>query len=539
MKKVVDTKKITDSSKAGLKMIKTKTGSIYSKSPKILIGILILLLLGGGYAYFKKNESKKESLIVSRGALEEAVSVTGKIKASTDADLSFEKGGTVAAVYVKEGQKVYAGQTLMVLSGGTDYGQVLEARAGVQSAQAQLDQISTGSKQEEVTIRKTSIEDTKQTLSNTLLTVPDNTRVLYNTINDALRVKTQGFFYTRSKNEFVVGLNTCDTSLENIVEPQRTQMEIILTSWDKTFASFSSNEERLDRSLFYAEKTAKLLDAMNDVVTSNCTISEPRFDSYRSSISASKIALSNVTAELTNKKNQIASNRVSILQAENQLSLTESKVERPKIAGAEAALRQAFAKLYQAQAASSKNIITAPGAGLVTKIDISAGEYASPGKSVARVVGTGEYTVEANVTESDIARIILENNAKVIIPAIDAKEVFVGKVVSIDPAEQSQEGNPLYRIIIALDGTDARIKSGMTAETTIVTSVVENILRIPTRFVTKIKGVSKVQVVIDSKSLETEERDIKIGRKSTDGNVEIVSGLEEGEIIILPTAPKK
>jgi multidrug efflux pump subunit AcrA (membrane-fusion protein) len=79
----------------------------------------------------------------------------------------------------------------------------------------------------------------------------------------------------------------------------------------------------------------------------------------------------------------------------------------------------------------------------------------------------------------------------------------------------------------------------MTSETTIVTSIVENILRIPTRFLTKIKGISKANIVIDSKTLETEEREVKTGRKSTDGLVEVTSGLEEGEIIVLPIAPKK
>jgi multidrug efflux pump subunit AcrA (membrane-fusion protein) len=92
---------------------------------------------------------------------------------------------------------------------------------------------------------------------------------------------------------------------------------------------------------------------------------------------------------------------------------------------------------------------------------------------------------------------------------------------------------------MSLDSTDARIKSGMTAETTIVTSVVDNLLRIPTRFMTKIKGISKVQVVIDSKSLKTEERDIKTARRSTDGFVEVTSGLEEGEILVLPEAITK
>jgi hypothetical protein len=92
MKKEIKNNKIIESAKSGtkksIKMVHTATSGLYKKSPKIFLGALVILLAVGGYMYFKKSEAKKETHIVARGSLEEAVSVTGKIKASTDADLS-------------------------------------------------------------------------------------------------------------------------------------------------------------------------------------------------------------------------------------------------------------------------------------------------------------------------------------------------------------------------------------------------------------------------------------------------------------------
>lgn len=546
MKKEIQKNKIIENTKVGAKrsieIVKTTTRGAYKKSPKIFLGVLALLVAGAGYTYFKKSEIKKETLIVARGSLEEAVSVTGKIKASVDADLSFEKGGTVSAVYVKEGQKVYTGQTIAVLSGGTDYGQVLEARAGVSSALAQLDLVKNGNRREEIAVRAAGVNGAQTSLDNALLTIGDTVRGSYNNASDAIRYKTQNFFSGTVSQGYRTTASTCNSSLENDAANLRKQVEIDLSAWSKintNAMSATQKEETLVQIEGYVARTSSLIELMSSIVNAPCVASDTSLENIRVAVSGARNSIVASQTEITAKKNIIASAKSGIAVSKSDLTLAEAGTEIEKVRVQEAAVRQAYARLYSAQAASSKNVVTAPGNGVITKVEIASGEYASPGKTIARLVGTGEFSVEADVTESDIARIVLKNIAKVIVPAIDAKEVFSGKVVSIDPAEQSSEGNPLYRIVVSLDTQDSRIKSGMTSETTIVTSVVENILRIPARFLTKIKGTSKVNVVIDSKSLETEEREIKTGRKSTDGLIEIVSGVDEGEIIVLPVAPKK
>lgn len=536
-------KKITEKFKGAGKTaaINTKlySAKMYKKSPALVWVVLLLAIGGGAFAYLKNNETKKETHLVSRGPIEEVVKVTGKIKASTDADLSFEKGGTVNAVYVKEGQKVKAGQTLVTLSGGTDYGQVLEAQAQVAAAQAQLDLLKNGTRREDLALGEAGVTAANTELENVYATIGDSVRNSYNSASDAIRYKTQNFFTGTQSSGYRTVLSTCNSQLENSAGIQRKQVELDLIAWSKINTSTLSNAEKESVILqvqTYIDRTSSLIETMNSIVNAPCVSNDTSLDSYRASISQARNSLSAAQAEITQKKNALSSAKSNIEKAKSSLGVTSANTEPEKIRAQQAALSQAYARLYQARAASSKNVLRAPSSGTITKVDITSGEYASPGKSVIRLIGNGGFTVEADVTESDIARILLENEAKIIVPAIDSKTEFSGKVVSIDPAEQSSEGNPLYRILIDLENNDARIKSGMTAEVTIVTSIVEDLLKIPTRFITKIKGVSSVNVVIDSKTLETEERNIETGRRGTDGNIEVTKGLEESELVVLPKA---
>jgi multidrug efflux pump subunit AcrA (membrane-fusion protein) len=543
MKIIQHAQSVLDTSKAQVHKMGTTTKKIYKKKPKLFI-VGLLVLAGAGYFMYTKikDVESKETYVLARGQIEEAVQVTGKIKASTDADLSFEKGGTVSRIYVKEGQKVRAGAVLMELSGGIEYGSVLEARARVQSAQAQLDQLKNGARREEVAIKEAGLGSAQTTLDNAYASIGSIIKSSYNGVSDSVRYKTQSFFTGTASAGYRTSLSTCNSGLESEAANLRKQVEYDLVAWSKidtTNMDQAAKEQALIQTENYINRASSLFETINSIVTAPCVAGDASLDAVRAAVSAARTSIVASQAEITAKKNTIASSKSAITISESDVTLTKAGTEIDKIKIQEAAVRQAYAALYQAQAQASKNVIVAPGNGVITKVDITTGEYASPGKSVVRLVGTGEYTVQADVTESDIARIVIGNESKILVTAIDSKTPFTGKVVSIDPAEQSSEGNPLYRIVISLDTTDKRIKSGMTAETTIVTSIVENLLRVPTRFVTKVKGVSKANVVTDTKRLTSEERDIVTGRRGTDGFVEVVSGLEEGEILVLPAILKK
>jgi len=102
-------------------------------------------------------------------------------------------------------------------------------------------------------------------------------------------------------------------------------------------------------------------------------------------------------------------------------------------------------------------------------------------------------------------------------------------VVKIDPAETIIEGVATYKTTLQFEKSDGRIKSGMTANIDISTDKRENVLVIPQRAVVS-EGAGKF-VMVDNGTSNPEKRKIETGLRGIDGNIEVISGLSEGEKI--------
>lgn len=104
-------------------------------------GIPVLILAIGGYIFFSRDKAPKyEFIVAKKGELIQTVSVTGRVKASRHIGYGFEKGGKVAHLYVKTGDKVKAGAILADLEHADLSAQLAQANAGISAAHAQLKQ---------------------------------------------------------------------------------------------------------------------------------------------------------------------------------------------------------------------------------------------------------------------------------------------------------------------------------------------------------------------------------------------------------------
>jgi len=122
-----------------------------------------------------------------------------------------------------------------------------------------------------------------------------------------------------------------------------------------------------------------------------------------------------------------------------------------------------------------------------------------------------------------------------VLDAYGNEVVFAAKITSIDPAEKIIEGVATYKITASFIDQDERIKSGMTADMDIITAEKKNALTIPSRMVFKKDNKYFVKLLeIQEKKEVVEEREIEVGIKGTEGKIEVISGLEEGDKIIMP-----
>jgi len=158
------------------------------------------------------------------------------------------------------------------------------------------------------------------------------------------------------------------------------------------------------------------------------------------------------------------------------------------------------------------------------------GEQTSLSLPVIRMVGLLNYEIEADVPESDIAKVETNQNVEITLDAFGEDQIFEGKVTFVEPAETVIQDVVYYKVRVEFDKYDERIKPGMTANLIIETNHKDDVLLVPLRAVKASNGRRFVEV-LDSMGV-SQEKDVKLGLRGDNG-YEILSGLQEGEEVIV------
>jgi len=180
-------------------------------------------------------------------------------------------------------------------------------------------------------------------------------------------------------------------------------------------------------------------------------------------------------------------------------------------------------------------VIRAPIDGMVIGKPIPAGQTVSPGISNPMVLMTiadlSQMQIQALVDESDIGRVKLGQKVNFTVDAYPGK-TFTGVVSLISQKAVIQQNVVYYTVYIDIDSPQGLLFPTMTARVTINVGESKNALVVPLSAVKEIKGQKYVQALVNGKP---ESVPVQLGL-ADDEKVEILSGLKEGDQIVLPAA---
>ncbi len=170
--------------------------------------------------------------------------------------------------------------------------------------------------------------------------------------------------------------------------------------------------------------------------------------------------------------------------------------------------------------------VRSPLAGSLISRTVDRGEYVETGREFFRVADLSFLWVEVNVFEKELGRVQIPGDCEIRVAAYPGS-VFRGRVVQL--VDTMDEATRTFRLRVEVRNPDLRLKPGMYADVSLFPRVKEKILAIPEKAVRRLEGEDAIfiQEVPDSFSL----RPVKLGR-SFDGLVEIVEGLQEGEVYV-------
>jgi len=209
------------------------------------------------------------------------------------------------------------------------------------------------------------------------------------------------------------------------------------------------------------------------------------------------------------------------------IKLLELQVDQAKIA-----LDTAELELVSVRLELTKAVITASFNGIVADVMISEGQqlsamtYANP---AIRLIDTSEIKMDGVIDEIDISMVKLGQEANITLDALPDRKIK-GKVTFISQAGTVQAGVVSYESTITLEKWVEELRDGMSATAEIVIERRDDALLLPNRAIQGSLANPSAEVVTGE---QVEQRQITLGL--SDGiNSEVLSGLEEGDRVIVP-----
>ena len=487
--------------------------------------------------------------IVQKSDIVQSISVAGVVKSDQDISLSFKNGGTISSIKVKSGDKVSKGKVLVSLDNKYALTAVSQATAAFDSATASYEKLKNGATADNISVAQAAVNTAQVSLdniksisdknlsskySNALNVLDDSYIKMYNayTTVDAIKEK-----YFKDDND-VESLSVRSSEDYQIGRPK----DLAKTSINAAKASGQADDidTAITQSISSLDSILNGLTAVRSACDS--TIYQDRItaaekaslDAAKTTISAAHAAVASLQSDIsilkTQNDNNIKTAEATLSQAQASLTALQSPARPEDINVAEANVEAAEANLQAANNAYSDSMIIAPIDGVITSVNPRIGEVVGAGSPVVSMISVDKFQLESYLSETELGKIKNGDIVNVTIDAYGQNTIFTASVISIDPAATIINGISSYKAIIQFDKDDERIRSGLTANAVIIDQKKENAIVVPRGAIYEENNKSYVLVLNNNKIEKTE---VTLGIEQADGLVEIVSGLSQGDKIII------
>ncbi|MBU6141718.1 efflux RND transporter periplasmic adaptor subunit [Patescibacteria group bacterium] len=503
---------------------------------KIILIVLGISVVGiGGVVWYRQSHPAAVQLItVKRGSISETVTVTGNTTPTQSVSLGFQNTGTIAAVNANLGDTVTAGKVIAQLNLADLSASLQQAQADVAVQQAKLAGLKAGAQPADIAASEAALQKAKQDLANYYASISDTSASGFAKANDAVRTQLDTFFSNAETSQPQLNFQTSNPQAATTVTDLRSQAASELNIWQSELTTTNTSlatttlKAILQNDLVHLGVAQNLLNTMSTVLAGSINLSSAQLATDKAAVTTGLTEVNAAVSALNTISQNIASQEALVAQTQAQLALKQAGSTAQDIAAQQAQVDQAVAGVASAQAKLQNAEIVAPISGVLTQQDAKVGQLAVSGTPLVSILGTQGLEVDAGVSETDIGKLTIGNTATMTLDAFP-NETFAGKVFYIAPAQTNNQGVITYQIKIAFTKQDPRIKSGLTANITIETQHKDNVLILPQyallqndqgTFVEKMQNNTVVQVPVTT------------GIQDENGNVEILSGVTEGEQVL-------
>jgi Cu(I)/Ag(I) efflux system membrane fusion protein/cobalt-zinc-cadmium efflux system membrane fusion protein len=186
-----------------------------------------------------------------------------------------------------------------------------------------------------------------------------------------------------------------------------------------------------------------------------------------------------------------------------------------------------IARIRESNQVEKTLTIHSPAEGIVTEKMALEGMYLMPGMRIYTIADLSRIWVYVDIYEYQLPWVRLGQPARMTLPYVTGRE-FVGNVIYIYPYLEPQ--TRVIKVRLEFENPDLELKPGMYANVKLESDLSREALLVP-RAAYIDSGERKVAFV-DRGGGKFTPRDIQTGVEAEDGMVEVLYGLDEGEVIV-------
>ncbi|NQX65169.1 HlyD family efflux transporter periplasmic adaptor subunit [Paenibacillus alba] len=510
----------------------------FGRKKKWLIVVLAAILCGAGtYVYINKKSqpaaaaTQQQVMKVSKGAISSTVSGTSQLDAKDKQNIVIPVDGIIKTMNLTQNQAVKKGDVLVELSVPSTETNLKEAQVSLQQLEKELAELQ----DEQNHMSVSAAMSGKLTLASNLdVGSQVNKTTKIGTISDTTQFKVKLPFPLQEAVQLKQGDNvelTVDGYLLSKVGSVNTighdvkadangnkmvDVEVLvandgtLSAGLKVKGSVGTGDNKVESSdqaaLDYVRTSPIFSDASG-------TVKSMKFKDGETVKQGELIA----TLFNDDLQNNVISKQAAIDSQKIKVDDAQQKIDQLTI-------KAPFDGVFSADFANSKSNVLR---------NYPVGAQINANTTLGAVASLSTMQLAIAVDELDLTSVKVGQKVTVKVDAISGK-TFQGEVTSVSNVGTTSNGVTTYDAVVAIPNTAQNdLKYAMTATAEIYIQDKKDILVLPIQVVTTTRGKSTVSLKKADGTVE-EQHEIKIGIRSKT-QVEIVSGLEEGDEVVMPT----
>lgn len=537
----------------------------------VIIGILIFTNVNKNNT---EDVAKAEVQNIEKRTIAKSISTTGVINSTNTKNVvATLTGSEILSVNVKKGDKVNVGDVICTFDTSTiqENLRIAEATQSNSQEQANIGVVSAQrSLNDAISNRNTQLNSSQDEINNTK-NAYDSAINQLNTLNSTLAQKQQALENAQKNNasssaNYEIAKADLDTKenarnqAKSNYEAKKAELEYIkgLEITDPT--------NPILQTIGAVETEANTLKTLMDKAESEYLSSKSNYDTINASYAPTKASLDALVSEVTGLQTQkasleanantlkatydklISAHNATVATTDSTIASMRDAVRNSELAASSSSLASA-AQINAYKEQIENGTVKATVSGTVTSVNVKKGDLYT-GSTIATIEGTEEFIVEAEIDEYDIPDV--EVGMKVLIKTDATRdEELEGRITYVASSATNGQSASMagmsgtsgvsagasatYKIEIALDSQNDRLRLGMNAKLSIITQMQENVWSVPYNAIYEREdGTHYIEIAKDEEGEEKEELNVTTGIEGTYYTEIKSDSLKDGMRVILP-----